>query len=171
MGFEEYGGIYGQGIKNENASMCGTCGGQSCKAYPGLAWPDDFWKDIESGLYEALSSGNWEIDWWEGYLDGVSCLYFIRPAVKIDDRNRDKCLRRGLWTGECIFLGKQGCSLIWDKRPTQCKALKPGMKDGKPECDYVGDYDKDDCDKAWVSYKETIERVAAKISIDSQQAG
>lgn len=163
--------LVGQIEKNEKASLCRQCKGQCCKAYPGAAWPLDFGHDVEAGLVEALASGNWEIDWWEGYLDGVSCPYFVRPAVKIDDRNFDKRLRRGLWTGECIFLGPQGCSLSWEKRPTQCKALKPGKVDGEFSCDYVGAYEKEDCARAWIPYQETIERAAAKVSIDSHQAG
>lgn len=142
---------------NEKTSMCRECGGSCCKSYPGTAWPSDFEPDILDGLKKALSSGLWEIDWWEGIIDGVDSPNFIRPAVKIDDRNTEVMLRRGLWSGVCIFLGDGGCNLSWEQRPTMCKALVPNFPGA---CDTGEEFNKKAGAKAWIPYQDLIEKAA-----------
>lgn len=145
---------------NTNESICRACGGACCKSYPGTAWPEQFGPDILSGLRKALASGEWEIDWWEGVLDGIDSPNFIRPAVKIDDRNTEAKLRRGLRRGECVFLSDEGCKLSWEERPSMCKALVPNAS---MVCDDVGEYTKEAGARAWIPFQDLIEEAASLI--------
>ena len=102
--------------------LCIECRGKCCKSNPGILHPDDIEiKDISS----MLKSENYAIDWWEGEPN----LYFLRPAIK---GNQGKIFHPA-WGGECVFLKSNGCILEYDKRPRQCKELKPGEQCSLPE--------------------------------------
>jgi hypothetical protein len=123
--------------------------------YPGAAYPDDFGLPFVKKLIEALKSGMWAIDWWEGdpreNIDGDSELsqtYFVRPATI---RNRHK-LFDGTWGGQCIFFGNSGCELDSDLRPTECRYLEP-----QPEshCNPHGMSKRGAC-LAWIPYQDIL---------------
>ena len=50
----------------ENKEMCAKCGGRCCKRMPGANSPKDFGLPNESLLKQALESGNYAIDCWDG---------------------------------------------------------------------------------------------------------
>src|SRR5688572_3980526 len=128
---------------NENRAACAACGGKCCQRMPGSCYPFDMGEtpeQIEKSLREALASGKYAVDWWDGdprdgfgwetpgYMD--RCLY-VRPATMMaGDRVYDAS-----WGGMCVFfeIGK-GCSLSFEKRPFGCKDLMVNV--AKPgECD------------------------------------
>ena len=108
--------------------ICGPCGGQCCLKVPGANWPQDFGLPrIKKQLREALDSGRYAIDWWEGdprhdYHDDdeMGCAYFVRPAVK----GMEGVLRDPTWGGPCTFLEEGvGCVLDPKQRPRACRWL------------------------------------------------
>jgi len=118
-----------------NVELCAKCGGRCCKKMSGEAIPDDFGdeENLHTAVLQALESGNWVIDWWEGDPRGldsdnpeyVSPGYYLRPRVKTDCAG-NFCLS---WGGECIFLGKDGCVLAPEDRPVSCRLLEPKQDD------------------------------------------
>ena len=108
---------------NLKPNLCTPCGGMCCKTLPGSASPSDF--PTEELRSEALSSGRWCIDWWEGDpregKDEVDTAQYMRPATK----GKEGKLFDPSWGGECTFLTEKGCELTPDKRPAQCRAVVP----------------------------------------------
>ena len=111
-------------------SICKPCGGRCCKNFPGSAYPEDF--PTREELLAALDSGRWAIDWWEGDArkgkEELNRTYYVRPAIKGHEGRR----HHAGWGGECTFLTGEGCSLVPDARPRECRQLDP-MADGKCE--------------------------------------
>jgi len=91
---------------------------------PGVCLPSDFKKPLRRSLSEALRSGKYSIDWWEGdprkHGGGLSKIYFVRPATKNSRELFDLT-----WGGECVLLTPSGCSLAPDERPSGCRLLEP----------------------------------------------
>lgn len=102
--------------------VCVPCGGRCCKTAPGMAVPSDFGPPdaLKEALTEALRSGRWTIEAGPdtpGVVDG----YIVRPAIKGDEG-----LSFSTRTfGECTFLDPVVGCLIFEKRPAQCRAVKP----------------------------------------------
>lgn len=154
----------------EHPDLCASCGGSCCRQMPGAAMPEDFGdslETIETSLREALSSGRWAIDWWEGDpregdpRDGSERLlgaYFARPAVRGSDGLFDTTV------GTCTFLGDHGCT-IFDARPSGCRGLKPSRS--FPQDCAVQHSSKRDAAIAWIPYMELLFRVAQEIERDS----
>ncbi len=163
-----------------NAKLCSACKGECCKTYPGISTPEDWCSPVDEAvlqkkLTEALKSGLWTIDWWEGdprvdtvgmneeerdahYNDPnrIAPGYFIRPAMK----NAVGKLKHAPWGGgECALLGETGCSLPFKKRPIECRLLIPL---GHPNCTYADGQDGTVVGKRalavkWIPYHKVIQ--------------
>lgn len=146
---------------NEDAKTCTTCGGNCCKAVPGILAPEDVGAPELSVMRERLTSlfatGRYAIDWWEGdprptpregYL---GCVEYVRPAVKGEEGE----LRDPSWGGPCTFLGPSGCELTFDDRPHNCRALVPrrGPQEG---CELPVGARKVDYVLAWLPYRDLL---------------
>lgn len=115
---------------------CGTtCLGLCCKSMPGNVTPKDIQnlfpaKTLEESVILALESGKFAIDWHEG----DHPLYYIRPATKeaykFGLRANEWLIYNGSWGGACIFLETKGCTLSYEQRPENCKAVKPSSHPG-----------------------------------------
>ena len=132
----------------EKPSICQKCKGQCCKSIPGSCYPKDFGYNQER-ILTALKSGLYNIDSWEGALDGeynfYNRFYYIRPAIK----NYKGSIYHPSWGGECIFLTSKGCKLLANKRPTECGLLEPKENTSCISHNRAG---KDESARQWDSY-------------------
>jgi Fe-S-cluster containining protein len=148
-------------LNNEN-KVCGPCGGKCCKRMPGSALPSDFGHDVGTALLDALLSKRWAIDWWEGDPRGgkneLDVAYFLRPATK----GREGCLHDASWGGECTFLTQTGCSLTFERRPSECRGLVPNEV-APGNCTSDPATTKQQVAIAWIPYDALIREVADMI--------
>lgn len=121
--------------------ICSECGGECCKHGSCLAHPNDFGDTAEqviSNLRNALESGMWIVDFWEGECPSLpkdSEGFFIRPRMVEDlylhpEREQNWCVPS--WGGECLLLTPNGCSLDDHSRPMGGRSLTP--KRGEDKC-------------------------------------
>ena len=109
----------------ENKMICERCGGDCCKKMPACAMPEDFPIRFDE-LLHILKTGKWAIDWLNKSTlmepDGTEKgrAYFIRPAIKGKKNIFDNSKK-----GECVFLNKNGCELLFEERPIGCRLLEP----------------------------------------------
>ena len=142
-------------------SECVTCRGTCCKQCPGAVFPQDCGPDIESGLREMMRSGRYTFDYWEGaFNEGLDkkgeTSYFVRPRVPTDEPDR---IINGAWGGRCTFLTDTGCELPFEKRPTNCKMLKPRARRGDT-CDIDGHIrPKEEAIKAWRKHGDIVAKI------------
>lgn len=149
-------------INNENSDMCGPCGGKCCQYHPGIYHPMDFSDENgnldEDKIFEALKNNNVVIDWWEGDPHWKS-------PDKFQDRNKSYYLRaptdrdhndtfNAIYGGKCRNLTPEGCSLTFDNRPIQCRALTPGADQN---CIIDTAFEKAALAIAWYDFHDTIE--------------
>ncbi len=132
---------------NENYELCSECGGKCCKGLPGTVYPDDINELSFDAIHEMLESGRYSIDWWEA----AEPIYFLRPATKGKEGN----YYDGSWGGECTFLSESGCELLFEERPTGCKALVPNPNHGKQACNVNGLNKRHGVD-AWVPHQNLL---------------
>lgn len=117
---------------NENASLCGPCGGQCCSRMPGALLPSDLANETDqqavwARVQELLATGRYAIDYLKGrdlptyprWTD--ERFYYLRPAI-VGNEHRTFDVSMG---GKCTFQGSMGCALSETARPTQCKLLVP----------------------------------------------
>lgn len=110
--------------------LCAPCGGKCCKSLPGINAPEDFGatkKEMLGRIVEALKTGRYSIDWYEGdprpvKKQKLELVRFVRPATK----HAVGKLLDPSWGGECTFLTENGCSFEHDQRPFGCRSLEPG---------------------------------------------
>ena len=164
----------------DNASLCSKCGGVCCKGTPGCCYPSDFkltgWvtgahEYIDARkLKEALLSGRYCIDWYEGDVRGMPydnwehpehkgrCLY-VRPATL----GREGMLLDGGWSHMCTFWSlAQGCELGSDERPYECRMLEPKDRDKGESC-IAHAFGRSKAALAWLPYEEVLNRVMEEI--------
>lgn len=141
----------------EPTSECVTCKGDCCKRMPGCVFPEDCGPDIEATVRGMLDSGKYIIDYWEGsfYPDDPEGFvsYYIRPRTVIE-RDKDWIIS-GSWGGRCIMLTDTGCELPFDKRPLNCRMLKPRLHRG--DLCVVKGTPKQDCIHAWREHNAMLE--------------
>ena len=140
----------------ENKEICAKCGGKCCFKSPGVTFPEDWGLpsiEGEAKLKEALLSGKWCVDWWEG--DDES-LYYVRPAYK----GLKSPVFHGGWGGPCGFLTKRGCELTHDQRPAECRELIP-VEDGP--CVGNPEFNKRAASIAWMPYKEFFAKLKEEL--------
>lgn len=135
-----------------NATTCEECGGRCCKNLPGCAFPDDF--PTKESLQQALESGRWAIDWWEGDpregQDILREVKYVRPAIQGHEGQR----YHPAWGGPCTFLTDTGCELAPFDRPKECRYLMP--MEVRPCKNYEG-LSKRQAAIAWLSRSEELE--------------
>lgn len=162
-------------ISAYHKGLCAACGGECCKRLPGVCHPDDFGfsperlEDAFEKLKLLLGSRLFAVDWWEGDpRDGydwetpghVSCGYFVRPATVGADKTFD-----GSWGGTCILLNMHGCALPADRRPYNCRALKPRIPERRKKngCRIDSETDgvsiKQQLAISWLPYHGVFERL------------
>ena len=106
----------------ENKDICSACGGACCKHLPGIAAPADFNMPDKARISEALRSGLWALDCYEGQKSDYTDLWYLRPATK---HAQGQMIDRS-WGGVCVFFEEAtGCTLPHDDRPEECRLLEP----------------------------------------------
>lgn len=142
----------------ENIALCSKCAGACCKKMPGSNFPEDFELPGGKKLREALKSGKYAIDWWEGdprdNKNDLSQAYFIRPATK----GAEGKMSDASWGGECTFLTGNGCTLTLENRPRECRMLEAKEGNGR-NCLMNKGNNKKDAAIAWIKYTEIIEKI------------
>ena len=142
-------------VETEEArAVCAACGGKCCKRIPGNAYPEDFAPNVEKNLREAIASGLWAIDCWEGDLDDTYDPMYVRPQTKKGHMERRLFDRS--WGGECVFFHENvGCVLPFEKRPKECRMLEPRKGGG---CfDHCGD--KANAARHWRTYQRLLKEI------------
>ena len=150
----------------EALEICAVCEKPCCKEMPGACIPADFGTPNLPKLFDALESGKYTIDWWEGNpkpmaeQDDESRLrearergYFIRPATKEE-------------SGECVFLTEKGCELPLKKRPAQCRAMVPAGG----ECEPPKGFSKQEIAQAWWPYRKEVARKGHRVMRRREQS-
>lgn len=139
--------------------ICKECGGDCCKAMPGSCLPEDFEEPIFESIRDALATGKYAVDWWEGDPtdnDELDRACYIRPRTKGVEKIYDPS-----WGGECIFFTEgKGCELQPDERPANCRLLEP-RKVGN--CVLHETYNKRDIAIAWIPHQDTIHKAVQNI--------
>ena len=152
----------------ENPEVCAVCEKPCCEHMPGVCIPADFGTPNLPKLFDALESGKYAIDWWEGNpmpmaeQDDESRLreahkqgYFVRPATKKEVGN----VFDPSWGGECVFLTEKGCELPLKKRPAQCRVIVP--VGGK--CEPSIGFNKQEVAQSWWPYRGKVERKGNRV--------
>lgn len=127
---------------------------------PGIVHPDDVEMN-ETYLTNMISNKGYAIDCWEGnpFNDDrdIGAVYYLRPkTIKAPAQVFDFS-----WGGQCTFLEQNGCTLDWDTRPAQCRALVPSENHN---CRIVeGRYSKKEIVKSWFPYSDLLREVGHKI--------
>jgi len=134
---------------NENTERCRECGGSCCKGNPGACLPSDFGEPFDPILLRnALCSGRYCLDWWEGDIEGLPSPrdrhWYVRPTYQ-GSEGKTLC---GGWGGRCTFLTDAGCSLTFDRRPWGCRFLVPSKNDDE-DCVMEDPSDKEFSVRAW----------------------
>lgn len=155
-------------------NICAPCGGACCKNMPGTTAPE-YWgapdrDEMLSRLTEALRTGRWAIDWWEGdprpkpafeqekdededfvYIRG----FYVRPATV----GKEGYTFDSSWGGRCTFHTDSGCSHEPENRPEGCLALTPGA--GGKGCYYPDNREnKQGHAIRWFPYHDVIRQAA-----------
>ena len=110
-------------VNNED-SVCAECGGACCKRYAGAYHPADFRHEITEEFLESLFDPTIKIppvsiDWYENFEEPGKKGFYIRPRHVGGDEVDPS------YGATCALLTPTGCSLDWEHRPWQCRALKP----------------------------------------------
>jgi len=130
---------------------------------PGIVSPRDIKEITVETLSEMVKNG-YQFDYWEGAFaksgkyKGLTA-YYLRPSTK---RSAGRIVDAS-WGGECVFLTETGCSKTFEERPSQCKALIPGV-DG---CDFGGKgkkYEKVPMIRSWLPHNQVILDTIEKLS-------
>jgi len=130
---------------------CAGCGGRCCKRHAGALFPSDIKGPMYRGLVELLSTGMYQIDWYDrnpmmsfeelrGYTITLQTgelkrienrarmtkAYYIRPAHvetrgTLFDHSEEEMRTCVFWDGE------KGCTS--PSKPAQCRILKPNPED------------------------------------------
>jgi hypothetical protein len=151
---------------NENFDICSACGGKCCQNMPGNAHPADFGfeslpeEEISERLTQMFASGDWQIDWWDGYEDEFNDGYrglFLRPATV---KGKGK-IYHGSWTHEgCVFYINNICSLPFSTRPYDCKDLVPRVERCIVSAGEMEEHPKITAINKWKPYEHLLVKVA-----------
>ena len=143
-----------------NEGICAACGGECCASMPGSSFPEDWEPDIEQNVRDAIESGKWAVDWWEGDprvgSETIDRAYYVRPATKGNEgRIFDPAYR-----GACTFWdSEKGCMLPFEKRPKECRTIEPHRN--SDEC-MSPNYNKRTGAVAWLPYRAMFDSMNAE---------
>jgi Fe-S-cluster containining protein len=145
-------------LNNEKPDLCRDCG-RCCKSDPGITHPRD-WGHTRAERVEkirqALTTGQWAIDWWEGDISKgprLERIMWVRPAII----GHEGQLQHGSWGGTCTFLGPQGCSHTFEDRPFQCRDLVPMGQGNQRTC--KGTTDKRTMAGVWRRHQSMMQEI------------
>ena len=129
-------------LNNQRPEVCTPCGGKCCHNAPGAYFPGDFGEtdaEIRAGVSAAL-------------LAGTTALsdYDEEPYVHAPIRGRSGIVQEVVSKSPCANLLPAGCSLEFDRRPTQCRVLEPDPA-GKV-CRLPTSVGDDACREAWAPF-------------------
>ena len=149
----------------EKPEVCRVCGGECCKRMPGSSIPSDFAEPLEESVFQALMSGRWALDWWEGDpLDegDLSICYYLRPKIAGHDE-----LEHGAWMGDkpCSWWTEEGCLEPLENRPWACRIMAPRFNEnGDPECDLPEEFPtpKEYSALLWRPHQDAIKRALGR---------
>lgn len=140
---------------NENKSLCATCPTVCCKRMGCALSPEDLTgKGISitrANLIRFIESGRWSIDWWEGDIvtgGEYDRIYYLRA------RHVNAPIVDPSWGGICASLTPSGCSLSWEDRPKEGRAVIPS-----PNYKCTSTYGKRDYVMEWRQYQSVLEEV------------
>ena len=151
---------------NECREICRECNGFCCKGMGCEIFPQDVKKWFNTDtittemIVKMLQSKYIQLDWWEGdireefeYPEELLHDYIDR-SFYLHMRNKYDAAVDGSYGGMCRALGKEGCIISWEKRPTGGKALVP-VESHKCE----SEMSKAECCLAWLPYLDILEEV------------
>ena len=152
-----------------NAAICAKCGGTCCKQSAGIYWPEEIELTV-AAIVARVTRGEWAVDWWGGDPSeggDRDCIRWVRPAHK---NARGKPIDPS-WGGECIFLGKHGCRVQFERRPKQCRMLVPlplQDREANGGCHYEDEYSgKEAAAFAWLPHQELMDKVVLTLEEDA----
>lgn len=118
-----------------DTETCSKCDGDCCKHYPGIYHPKDLSPELEKNVLTGLLKKEMSVDWWDGVLKGKVDRIFVRPSIDYSKGPFPKDFEPDLiqdptFGGHCSFFREgEGCKLSPEKRPKQCRLLKPKTSD------------------------------------------
>lgn len=141
---------------NEDKEACSKCGGLCCTTLPGCNSPADF-NDSEKEIAQALKSGRYTLDCWDGEFEGIFDPYFVRPATQ----GLENILVDRSWGGICTFWTKEkGCKLTWKQRPLGCKSLL--INKLQPGNCSINSFGKKESVRAWLPYQNFLRNIVER---------
>ena len=150
-------------INIEFPNICSQCKGKCCQGYAGLCLPNDIGdkSNIVENSISLIKTGKWTIDCWEGdpRPNGkLGQVWFIRPAHK---DSIGKLIDRP-WGGVCcLWTIESGCSLTLEKRPFQCRVLRPKKS---YQCGLNQQYGKEYVALKWIPFQDQVEEIISRCS-------
>lgn len=150
----------------ENPELCAACGGACCQQMPGDCYPSDFKRVNKKVLKSLLASGYYCVDYLyetDGWFirrkqrKGLEAFY-LRPAIQ----GREGVLYDiHFGGGACTFWTQRfGCALPHDKRPAECRALKPGPEHS---CSTTIETSQRITAKLWLPFQSAIEAAVKEL--------
>ncbi|MFV0484717.1 MAG: hypothetical protein ACK5MU_00590 [Candidatus Saccharimonadales bacterium] len=123
--------------RNENADLCGRCGGQCCKATPCTYFPSDFGEILTmDALLERIHAGKATLLRVEGCQSRVMTSR-TRDHDGLDVISREEWVLNGRkipYLRECALLTPTGCSLSLAERPSAGAMYVPRFICGVRSC-------------------------------------
>lgn len=135
--------------KNVNSELCSICCGKCCRNYGCHFSPDDFKEISFEALKNEIEKGYIAIEFIDHWTT-----YSLEEGYILRSRHRGGPIvdTHGDSFGEtcCILLGKDGCKLEYEKRPSGGKLLIPQIE----RC--YQEYPLKDCVYEWMPHQEVI---------------
>ena len=160
-----------------NTELCSECGGQCCKRHPGAAMPADiiemYGDDLRTALRNALLTGKWVLDCWEGDprtrivdmkwddWDKYTLGHVDFPRPRASEDRKGSLFSREWEPGQCVFLTDEGCELSEDTRPYTCRMLEPSVD--KCISHDPNEHGKLTCSLAWIEHADLICEVVDEV--------
>lgn len=152
---------------NEDYSLCSACGGECCRTRPGIEAPGRFLRSTNPAeeLARLLASGQWVLDRHYGIPyspekgetgDPDRIILYPRPATRQEREAGEIQVLPG--AGECVLLGKDGCTLPFEERPRACQALAPAEGFA---C--TSSWTRFDAAREWLSHQDMVSEALSRL--------
>ena len=150
--------------KYENKDLCASCGGKCCKRMGCEVFPEDvkewYGSITEETIKKMIESGDFSIDWYEGYSMEYRYGYYIRA------RNINAPIVDPSWGGQCSCLTSYGCKFDFSHRPSGGRYLIPKMNEN---C--ASKYDKRKVAEMWEPYFHILEKIKVEYEVNYSDFG
>jgi len=155
----------------DEEAICKHCASRKgektcCEYIPGECLPTDFMgtrgKLDTKKMTDALKSGRYQIDWWEGSPPGFSGMFYgpyIRPSIKGTEGRLANPARGG--SSPCTFLSTNGCELPFKDRPFICRAVE--AKEDECELHAGSGHSKRVAARSWAMYHDELIAVEEEV--------